>query len=106
MWGGVLESRCSRRFVSDLDVNAEIIRRIVPQARGARLYSVKSNAFRTERRRSSALSVTEPAAGAVKRVGLGEAEPSRPKPVPQVEPRPVRRFQDQEPSRHEAQAVR
>jgi hypothetical protein len=46
---GALESRCGRRLVSNLDVDAEIIRRIVPQARGARLHCVGSSNHRRQR---------------------------------------------------------
>jgi hypothetical protein len=47
--GGAPESLCRRRLVPNLDVNAEIIRRIVPQARGARLYSLRSPNYRRQR---------------------------------------------------------
>ena len=47
--GGAPESRCGRRLVSNLDVDAEIIRRIIPQARGARLHRVGSPNYRRQR---------------------------------------------------------
>jgi hypothetical protein len=47
--GGAPESLCSRRLVSNLDVDAEIIRRIIPQVRGTRLQRVGSPHYRRQR---------------------------------------------------------
>jgi hypothetical protein len=46
---GAPESLRSRRLVSNLDVDAEIIRRIIPQARGTRLYRVGNPHYRRQR---------------------------------------------------------
>ena len=47
--GGAPESLCGRRLVPNLDVDAEIIRRIIPQARGTRLHRVGSPNYRRQR---------------------------------------------------------
>jgi len=47
--GSTLECRCGRCLVSNLNVDAEIIRPIVPQARCTRLYSVGSPNHRWQR---------------------------------------------------------
>jgi hypothetical protein len=47
--GGAPESLCGRRLVSNLDIDAEIIRRIIPQARGIRLQGVGSPHYRRQR---------------------------------------------------------
>ena len=39
---GAPESLCRRRLVPNLDIGADIIRRIIPQARGTRLHRVRS----------------------------------------------------------------
>jgi len=46
---GALESRCGRGLVSNLNVDAEIIRRMIPEARDARLYRVGSPNYRRQR---------------------------------------------------------
>jgi len=47
--GSTLECRCGRCLVSNLNVDAEIIRPIVPQARCTRLYRVGSPNHRWQR---------------------------------------------------------
>ena len=49
MWAARPESLCGRRLVSNLDIDAEIIRRIIPQARGTRLHRVGSPNYRRQR---------------------------------------------------------
>ncbi len=49
MWAARSKSRCGRGLVSNLDIDAEIIRRIIPQARGARLHRVGSPNYRGQR---------------------------------------------------------
>ena len=54
--GSTRECRCGRCLISNFDVNAEVIRRIFPQARGARLYRVRGPDYGRQRLISSQVS--------------------------------------------------
>ena len=49
MWAARRKASVGRRLVPNLDIDAEIIRRIIPQARGVRLHRVGSPNYRGQR---------------------------------------------------------